>query len=228
MFDYKIVSHLMERKGFSQTYIADEIVKLGKLKEDPFSISKAAVSRHLDGTSQPRKKYIQAYAKILGVKPEDLMTKDDIYSSTWIKVYETIQSNISAESIQSTAEDDDTYKEEIPGNWLQGDRKYFGLIASGNSMYPLFFDGDTILLQKTTSFIDKEICAVRMENGDAMLRYVWKNPRDNSIVLKAENSEYEDIIITKEDSRHFEVLGRFVELRRKNPYFTHLQNSIEG
>ena len=56
--------------------------------------------------------------------------------------------------------------EEVPASWGSGGREYFGLRVKGDSMYPKYLEGDTVILRKQPTCDSGDDCAV-LVNGDA-------------------------------------------------------------
>lgn len=80
----------------------------------------------------------------------DLAEKEKINNKTTLKsnpavvfVYGTIPAGIPMEMIEDIID-----TEEIDASMLKGGKEYFGLKVKGNSMYPEYLDGDTLILEK--------------------------------------------------------------------------------
>lgn len=81
----------------------------------------------------------------------------------------------------------------------------FCLKVNGNSMEPMFHNGDYIFIKRETEFRNGTIGAV-IVNGEAYLKKLYIT--DNSIKLVSLNKKYKDITIT--DTDNFKYVGTVV------------------
>lgn len=73
----------------------------------------------------------------------------------------------------------------------------FCLKVNGDSMDPMFHDGDYVFIKRETDFRNGSIGVV-IVNGDAYLKKLYVN--EESITLVSLNKKYKDIIVSNEDS----------------------------
>ena len=93
------------------------------------------------------------------------------------------------------------------GAGIQAD---FCLRARGDSMIGArIYDGDIVFIQQQDMVDDGEIVAVIIDD-EATLKRVNYYPEKNLLILKAENSKYEDLIYTGEELNHIRILGKAV------------------
>ena len=86
----------------------------------------------------------------------------------------------------------------------------FCLKAKGDSMIGArIYDGDIVFIKKQEMVDNGEIAAVIIED-EATLKRVNYFPEKNLLILKAENSKYEDLIYTGEQLDHIIILGKAV------------------
>lgn len=86
----------------------------------------------------------------------------------------------------------------------------FCLRAKGDSMIGArIYDGDIVFIHKQEMVDDGEIAAVLIDD-EATLKRVNYYPEKNLLILKAENSKYEDLIYTGEELNHIRILGKAV------------------
>ena len=106
--------------------------------------------------------------------------------------------------------------EEIPAAWAAGGREYFGLKVKGDSMYPKYLDGDTVILRKQESCDSGDDCAVMVNGNDSTLKQVFLC-EDGGIEIRPLNPSYPPTTYTAEDvvSLPVSIAGVVVELRRK-------------
>ena len=105
--------------------------------------------------------------------------------------------------------------EEIPENWLNGNKEYFGLKVKGNSMSSEYLDNDTLIIQKQDNCENGDDCVVMVNGDNATFKRVYKN--DNGITLQPLNNSYQPMFYSNEDIKTLpvKILGIVVELRRK-------------
>lgn len=158
-------------------------------------------------------------AKAMNMSIEELLSKingnqeftiNSSPSSAVVFVYGTIPAGIPMECIEDIID-----TEEIPSDMLKGGKQYFGLKIKGNSMYPDYLDGDTIILEKTDNCESGDECCVMVNGSDGTFKKVIKN--ENGIILQPLNSEYQPMFYTNEQIKTLpvKIIGKVVELRRK-------------
>lgn len=158
-------------------------------------------------------------AKAMSMSIEELLSKingnqeftiNSSPSSAVVFVYGTIPAGIPMECIEDVID-----TEEISANMLKGDKQYFGLKIKGNSMYPEYLDGDTIILEKVDDCESGQDAVVMVNGNDGTFKRVFKN--ETGIILQPLNSEFQPLIYTNEQIKSLpvKVIGKVVELRRK-------------
>lgn len=73
----------------------------------------------------------------------------------------------------------------------------FCLKVNGDSMYPMFHDGDYVFIKRETDFRNGSIGVV-IVNGDAYLKKIYIT--QDSIKLVSLNKKYKDITVTQDDN----------------------------
>lgn len=131
-------------------------------------------------------------------------------SSAVVFVYGTIPAGIPMECIEDVID-----TEEISADMLKGNKQYFGLKIKGNSMYPDYLDGDTIILEKTDDCESGDDAVVMVNGNDATFKRVFKN--ENGIILQPLNPSYSPMVYSNEDiiKLPVRILGVVEEIRRK-------------
>ena len=106
--------------------------------------------------------------------------------------------------------------EEIPASWTTGDREYFGLRVKGDSMYPRYLEGDTVILRKQSTCDSGDDCAVMVNGNDATLKQVILRG-DRGLELRPVNTAYppKSYSPAEIESLPVQIIGVVVELRRK-------------
>ncbi len=105
---------------------------------------------------------------------------------------------------------------DIPKDWTKGNKKFFGLKISGNSMTPNYLDGDTVIFESTNEFNNGDDCAVMINGDDCTFKKVAKT--DEGILLQPYNiGEYDLKFYSKDDIAKLpvKIIGVAREYRRK-------------
>lgn len=141
---------------------------------------------------------------------QEFITNTPSPSSAVVMIYGTIPAGIPMEMIEDIID-----TEEISADMLKGDKQYFGLKIKGNSMYPEYLDGDTIILEKVDNCENGQDCVVMVNGNDGTFKRVFKN--ENGIILQPLNNEFQPMVYSNEQIKNLpvRVIGKVVELRRK-------------
>ena len=156
---------------------------------------------------------IMLLADYLGVTTSELLGEAPGRTSSGVRVpvLGTIPAGIPLEAIEDILD-----WEEIPASWASGNRQYFGLRVRGDSMYPRYLEGDTVILRKETTCENGDDCAVLVNGEEATLKQVMIRG-DGSLELRPTNPVYPPRIYTpaEVESLPVQIIGVVVELRRK-------------
>lgn len=176
-------------------------------------VSESTVGKWLLRKSTPRMGVIEKLARYFDVQKSDLieqkepeLTYVDLSNYIKIPVVGKIPAGVPIEAIEDIIETID-----IPEDWTKGDKEYIGLRVSGDSMYPLLLDGDTVVIQVQPSAETGDICACYVNGFDATLKRIALTP--TSITLKPENPNYPPKTYTHPGE--VTIAGKVVEVRRK-------------
>lgn len=176
-------------------------------------VSESTVGKWLLRKSTPRMGVIEKLARYFDVQKSDLieqkepeLTYVDLSKSIKIPVVGKIPAGVPIEAIEDIIETID-----IPEDWTKGNKEYIGLRVSGDSMYPLLLDGDTVVIQVQPSAETGDICACYVNGFDATLKRIALTP--TSITLKPENPNYPPKTYTHPGE--VTIAGKVVEVRRK-------------
>ena len=158
-------------------------------------------------------KYLPQIAEVLGTTTEYLLTGSSPASvgAVRVPVLGVIPAGIPIEAVE-----DVQGWEEIPAEWIAGGREYFGLKVQGDSMYPKYLHGDTVLLLKQDTCESGDDCAVFVDGESATLKQVHFHP-DGSLELRPLNPSYAPRTYTAREVEELpiRIVGVVVELRRK-------------
>lgn len=141
-------------------------------------------------------------------KETNMVTRGD---NVRIPVLGTIPAGIPIEAIEDIVD-----WEDLPRSMATGEKEFFGLRVKGDSMYPDYLDGDTIIVRKTQVCNSGDDCVVYVNGYDATLKKV-KLGLDGSISIIPRNPEYPPRTYTANEVQDLPVTiaGVVVELRRK-------------
>ena len=184
-------------------------------------VSEATVSRWESGNiANMKRSRIAALAQILQIKPGVIMglegeneSKNEnistIEKGIKIPVLGSVRAGIPLEAIEDIVD-----YEEIP-EVMARNGEYFGLLVKGDSMSPVFIDGDTVIVRKQES-ADTGDSVIAMINGDEATIKRLKRTEDG-IILIPNNPQYLPMTYSNDQIKTLPVriLGKVVELRRK-------------
>ncbi len=182
--------------------------------------SKSTIYRYMNGEMSPKVTTVKILADIFNVNQNWLMGYDvpkenklksnATSNSAVVFVYGTIPAGIPMECIEDVID-----TEEIPSSMLKGGKQYFGLKVKGDSMYPEYLDGDTLILLKQDDCESGDDAVVMVNGNDGTFKRVFKN--ENGIILQPLNSNYQPMIYTNEQIENLpiRIIGVVDEIRRK-------------
>ena len=200
------IKKLRLEKGWNQDFVAQQL-----------NISIPALSRYESGKYEPKSlSIVSDFAKLYSVSTDYLLNidlnyeKEELNQSAVVLVYGTIPAGIPMECIEDILD-----TEEIPASMLKGGKQYFGLKVKGNSMFPTYLNGDTVIFEKVDDCESGQDCVVMVNGNDGTFKRVLKN--ENGIILQPLNSEYEPLVFTNEQINNLpvKIIGIAKEIRRK-------------
>ena len=198
-------------------------------------IPSAAMSSYYNGRYKPKPESADLIAKSLGVSSAWLMGLSDSPTRNQatraavalgtatnagpvrIPVLSEIAAGIPIEAIEGVVDDNDPDTwEEVPGEWLHGDKQFFALRVSGQSMAPDIPDGSIAIIERCYEWHDNKVMAVYVNGYNATLKRVHVKS-GGIIVLEAFNSEYETKIYTADEVESIPVrpCGVLIETRKR-------------
>lgn len=124
-----------------------------------------------------------------------------------IDVLGSIPAGIPVEAISDIIDTEDLSIDNFDLN-----RDYIGLKVKGDSMYPEYLDGDTVIIQIQSDCESGQDAAVYVNGYNATLKKVIKN-EDGTITLKPINQNYPPMTFDANDEE-IKVLGIVKEIRR--------------
>lgn len=143
----------------------------------------------------------------LGLSQDELGKRLGYKSRSSINKIELDQRSLTQSKIKAIFADEQFEAYVEAGANIKAD---FCLRAKGDSMIGArIYDGDIVFIHKQEMVDDGEIAAVLIDD-EATLKRVNYYPEKNLLILKAENSKYEDLIYTGEELNHIRILGKAV------------------
>lgn len=193
-----IIRELRKQKGLSQSELAVLC-----------NVHQTAVSQWENGRTSPDNDSLRILAGVLGVSVGALIGGEDIGGTVLVPVLGYVRAGIPMEAVEDILD-----YEEISAD-MASRGEYFGLKIKGDSMFPLFQAGDTVIVRRQPDADSGEIAVVLVNGNDATVKKLIK--KDTSILLVSENSAYEPMMFTKSEveSLPVTIIGKVVELRRK-------------
>ena len=194
------IRHFRNEKNWTQKDLADKL-----------HVGKTTISNYETGYSEPDIETQTILADLFGVSLDDLNGRKTSYTNrdhTTINVYGKVPAGIPIEAIEDIQDTEDISFDK--GYHRQKD--YIGLVVDGDSMYPKYLKGDTIIVEVTPQCENGEDCVVYVNGYDATLKTVIKND-DGTITLKPINPEYPPKTYGPNDEP-IKILGKVKELRR--------------
>lgn len=200
-------------------------IKATELSEKT-GIAKSSLSEYINGKYEAKQDGVYLLANALNVSEAWLMGLDvpmernfdknitglnkTNNNSAVVFVYGTIPAGVPMECIEDIID-----TEEISADMLKGDKQFFGLKVKGDSMFPDYLDGDTLILEKTSDFENGQDCVVMINGNDGTFKRVFKN--EQGVILQPLNNNYQPMIYSNEqiETLPIRIIGRVVELRRK-------------
>lgn len=181
-------------------------------------VSRPTVSEWEHGKKDPSGERLMNLAKLFDVDPGVILgykigeydiPSQDNPSALRVPILGTIPAGIPIEAIEEVMD-----WEELPAEMARGGKEYFGLRVKGDSMYPRYEDGDTIILRKQDTCESGQDCAVMVNGEDATFKRVRIN--ENGIMLMPINPAYEPRFYTAKEvcDLPVRILGVVVQLRR--------------
>lgn len=147
------------------------------------------------------------YNDFNNITPVDI--DDDIIK---IPVYGTIKAGIPIESQEDIIDYVD-----IPKSWAKGDKKFYGLKISGDSMFPKYDEDDIVIFEQNhdTSLYNGKDCAIMINGTESTFKKLLVN--EQGIVLQPYNTAYDIMMFSKEDIENLpiKVVGIAKERRTK-------------
>lgn len=197
----KRLKMLREDLGLKQESLADLL-----------NVNRASISLYESNKRKPSQKILMKYSEIFDVSTDYILgnsrnlKKGEDYAT--INVYGSIPAGIPIEAIEDITDTEDISFKDFDKN-----KTYIGLKVEGDSMYPKYLEGDTIILELTPDCESGTDAAVYVNGYEATLKTVIKND-NGTITLMPINTSYPPKTYGKDDEP-IKILGIVKEIRRK-------------
>lgn len=196
------LKELRKREDLTQEELANKL-----------EISKSAISMYENGNRTPDFETLEMFADFFNVNLSYLIGENERLLPPQIAtdtVTFPVIGSIAAGYDELAVEDWTGETVEIPVSLLKGRKKeeYFVLSVHGDSMYPLYMDGDKVLILKQST-LDRsgDIGAVLYEGDNATLKKIEYVSGENWIRLVPINPEFKPKEIQGADLEQCRVLG---------------------
>ena len=176
------------------------------------NINEGTISQYKKGLYEPKQRRLQAIAEVLNVSIPWLMGADvpmDCRADNIIPIDKVKKIPILG---RIACGDPILAEENIEGYILEikGVKSDFALVCKGDSMINARInDGDIVYIKEQPSVENGQIGAVLID-GEATLKRVYYYPEKGTLILKAENTKYDDFIYTNEELQQVKIIGKAV------------------
>ena len=203
---------IRENKGLSQN-------KLGSM----VGVNQTAIARWENKEIAPSIDNVEEISKVFDIPLFKLLGEDLHYDNASpielddnlvsIPVLGVIKAGIPIEAQQDIIE-----YIEIPKKWTLGNKNFYGLLISGNSMSPKYNDKDIVIFEQSDdmAIANNKDCAVMVNDFDATFKKIKLN--NSGIKLIPYNLiDYEEVEYTKEQMENLpvKIIGIAKEKRTK-------------
>lgn len=198
----EILKELRKREGLTQEQLAKNC-----------GISKSAISMYENGNRTPDFETLEVFADYFNVNLSYLIGESQKLKAPKITadiVTFPVVGSIAAGYDEIAVEDWSGETIDIPASYLRGHKKeeFFVLSVHGDSMYPIYMDGDKVLvLRQSTLNRSGEIGAVLYEGENATLKKVEYVKGENWMRLVPINPEFKPKTIEGAALEQCRVLG---------------------
>lgn len=175
------------------------------------NVAKSTVSMYERNQREPSADMLKKYAQTFDVSLDYLLGNErpvEGQDYITINVYGSIPAGIPIEAIEEITDTEDLSLKEYDKN-----KTYLGLKVDGDSMYPKYLDGDTVILEKCPDCETGTDAAVYVNGYEATLKRVIKN-ENGTITLQPINPTYSPTTYGEGDDP-VRILGVVKEIRRK-------------
>ena len=180
-------------------------------------IDRTTYAKYESGASEPNHETLLKLSELFDVSADYLLGRElsqnvsPASHALRVPVLGVIQAGVPMDAIEDILD-----WEEVPAAWGSGGRQYFGLRVKGDSMYPKYLEGDTVILRKDSACDSGDDCAVLVNGDAATLKQVILR-EDGGLELRPINPAYPPRTYSSAEieSMPVQIIGVVVELRRR-------------
>lgn len=166
------LTELMEEKDLTQIELANQV-----------GITNVTISRYLSGERKPRIEIVTRLAEVLNTTVDYLLGYETKTSKNLLPVLGTVKAGYNALADENIIDYID------PAMNLPDPKNYFGLVVKGDSMAPLFDEGDYLIIHRVDNDFDtNNIGIILIGSEEATIKKVVKT--NTGIELHAFNPYY--------------------------------------
>lgn len=199
-------------------------IKASELSEKA-KIPKSAISQYLSGLYEAKQKSIFKLATALNVSEGWLMGLDVPMEENIKKIDNLGNIVVPIPLIGTVKAGYDYLAEEYWEGTVDLDKKiadtgeFFALKIKGDSMIPIFFEDDIVIIKKQNDCENNEVAVVIVNGNEGTLKKVRKT--DEGIILQPFNQAYSPVMYTNKEIKEIPIViaGVFQELRRSEIKF---------
>ena len=181
------------------------------------NVAESTISLYESGQREPDYQTLKKIANLFNVSIDYLLGRENTEplelnrNVIKVPVFGCIPAGIPVDMIEDTLIED---YEEIDAKLARGGGRFFGLKVKGNSMYPEFKNGDTIIFKQQDNCESGQFCAVSINHTECTFKKVLK--KESGITLMPLNPDYEPLFFTNDEikSLPITILGVVKEVRR--------------
>jgi len=168
------IQSIMKKRGYTQSQLAEAA-----------KISQSGISTIISGASSPSAVTLKAIAMALNCSVAELFGENGVSFIPVVRASVPILGNIACSPQTIPDMNPDGYAD-LP----EGVHADFALRCNGDSMQPMFEDGDLVLIRKQPEVENGQVAAIGI-NGETTLKHVYK--QTGSLLLLANNAKYTPI-----------------------------------
>ncbi len=200
------LKEIRKRKGLTQLEVAEQL-----------NLSVQAYSNYEIGRREPDFETLKKLADLFNVSIDYILGRNNAEfvslsrNVVKIPIYGEIPAGIPIEMIEDSFIED---YEEIDALLTRGGSVYFGLKVKGDSMFPEFRNGDTLILKQQDDCENGSFCAVSINHTECTFKKVIK--KESGLTLQPLNPNFEPMFFTNQEviELPITILGVVKEVRR--------------
>ena len=184
-------------------------------------LPKSAISQYLSGLYEAKQKSIFKLAKVLDVSegwlmgldvPMDREIKTDILGNPVVSL--PLIGTVKA-GYNYLAQENWVGTVDVETSLVGDGKDYFALKVKGDSMAPVFVEGDIVIIKKQNDCENNEYAVVITNGDEGTLKKIKKT--DNGIILQPLNPAYGPVMYTKEEMETIPIIivGVVKQLKRE-------------